>query len=59
MKIQLNKNSEKLAFYQDTIDKDLSKHYKKKFKQDEISLTGWILPEHGEINPKMPKKTSE
>ena len=56
MKIQLNKNSEKLALYQNTIDQDLSKHYIRKLEPDEIPSTGWILPEHGVINPNKPGK---
>ena len=54
MKIQLNKNSEKLALYQNTIDQDLSKHYIRKLEPDEIPSTGWTLPEHGVINPNKP-----
>ena len=56
MKIQLNKNSEKLALYQNTIDQDLSKHYIRKLEPDEILSTGWILPEYGVINPNKPGK---
>ena len=36
MKIQLNKNSEKLALCQNTIDQDLSKHYMRKLEPDKI-----------------------
>ena len=56
MKTQLNKNSEKLAFYQDAIDQDLSKHYIRKVEPDEIPSTRWISPEHGVINPNKPGK---
>ena len=56
MKIQLNKNSEKLALYQNTIDQNLSKHYIWKLEPDEIPSTVWILPEHGVINPNKPGK---
>ncbi|XP_063711364.1 uncharacterized protein LOC134839672 [Symsagittifera roscoffensis] len=56
MKIQVNKNSEKLALYQNTIDQDLNKHYIRKLEPDEIPSTGWILPEHGVINPNKPGK---
>ena len=53
---QINKNSEKLALYQDTIDKDLSKNFIRKLKTEEISSTGWILHENGVINPNKPGK---
>ena len=56
MKEQLNKNSDKLALYHNTIDQDLSKHYIKKIEPDEIPSTGWILPEHGVIEPNKPGK---
>ena len=56
MKIQLNKNSEKLALYQNTIDQDLSKHYIPQLEPDEIPSTGWILLKHGVINPNKPGK---
>ena len=56
MKIQLNKNSEKLALYQNTIGQDLSKHYIRKLEPDEIPSTGWVLPEHGVIKPNKPGK---
>ena len=39
IKTQLQKNSKKLPLYQDTFDKDLSKHYIKKIKPDEIPST--------------------
>ena len=55
-KNQLNKNSEKLALYQNTIDHDLSKHYIRKLEPDEIPSTGWILLEHGVMNPNKPGK---
>ena len=51
MKKHINKNSEKLALYQNTIDQDFSKHFIRKLEPDEIPSTGWILPEHGVINP--------
>ena len=51
MKLQLNKNSEKVALYQNTIDQDLSKHYIRKLEPDEIPSTGYILPKYDVINP--------
>ena len=56
MKIQLNKNSENLAIYQNTIDQNLRKHFIRKLEPDEIPSTGRILPEHGAINPNKPGK---
>ena len=41
-----------MALYQNTIDQDLSKLYIRKLEPDEIPSTGWVLPEHGVINPK-------
>ena len=56
MKIQFTTNSENLVLYQNTIDQDLNKHYIRKLEPDEIPSTGWILPEHGIINPNKPGK---
>ncbi|XP_063710184.1 uncharacterized protein LOC134838697 [Symsagittifera roscoffensis] len=54
MQTQPNENSEKLALCENTIDQDLSKHYMRKLEPDEIPSRGWILPEHGIINPNKP-----
>ena len=51
IKIQLNKKSEKLVLYQDTIDKDVSSHFIGKLRQDTITSIKWILPEHWVIKP--------
>ena len=42
--------------YSNLFDNDLSKRYRRKLESDEKPSTGWILPEHGVINPNKPGK---
>ena len=56
MRLALDKDKDKLALYQGTIDKDLEKQYIRRLDNAEIPSTGWLLPEHGVTNPNKPGK---